>query len=313
MLEEMPYDDMTDTEFEEFCFALLEELGFVNVDWRKGTGLNASPSDRGRDIVAERQITEFDGSCYVEKWFVDCKHYKKGVPPDKVAGLLSWASAERADVALVIASNYLSNPCKDYLDTYRRNNRPPFRIKRWERPQLSSLLDGREVFLSRIALAKQRKNDAKSQVTFSLDPSLARASGFRRAYVETYYHLLSAKLLSLFPESHSWQGDIDDGFDLCLAIHPIGRRDEECRVGLLLKPFSLAPESVDRILDCYDVRRFVPQLVVAAGVPDKFADMKFIEGQKGGVKIVKWRSSLDDDNLKAAVEAALVEFRGPRK
>src|SRR5690242_15324994 len=49
----MPYDDLTDTEFEEFCFELMKELGFVNVDWRKGTGLNASPSDNGRDIVAE--------------------------------------------------------------------------------------------------------------------------------------------------------------------------------------------------------------------------------------------------------------------
>ncbi|MDT0470193.1 restriction endonuclease [Streptomyces gibsoniae] len=152
----MPYDDMTDTEFEEFCFELMRELGFVNVDWRKGTGLNASPADGGRDIVAERQVEEFDGSVHLERWFVDCKHYKQGVPPDKITGLLAWATAERANVALVIASNYLSNPCKDFLKTYELNNRPPFRVKHWERPQLSKLLEGRDEFISRYVDARLR-------------------------------------------------------------------------------------------------------------------------------------------------------------
>ncbi|MCH5677928.1 restriction endonuclease [Streptomyces gilvus] len=152
----MPYDDMTDTAFEEFCFELMQELGFVNVDWRKGTGLNASPSDSGRDIVAERHITDVDGSVHVERWFVDCKKYTKGVPPDKITGLLAWATAERANVALVIASSYLSNPCKDFIKTYEENNRPPFRVKHWERPQLAKLLEGREAFIARYVDARPR-------------------------------------------------------------------------------------------------------------------------------------------------------------
>ncbi|MFJ9249376.1 restriction endonuclease [Streptomyces sp. NPDC101776] len=310
MLEEMPYDDMTDVEFEEFCFALLEELGFVNVDWRKGTGFNASPSDRGRDIVAERQIEEFDGSHYVEKWFIDCKHYKQGVPPEKVSGLLSWVSAERADVALVIASNHLSNPCKDYLNAYQLNNRPPFRIKHWERPNLRKLIEGRGEFLSRIALAKQRKNDAEFQVTFALNPSRAHASRFRMAYVETYYHPLSAKLLSLFPEGITWKSSIDDGIDLNLTIRPTEQPEEEEQIAIALKPFSLGTENVDYILKRYGARRFVPLLVVAAGTPEEYADVKFIESESGGVRIVKWRGSTDDINLKTAVEASLAEIRG---
>ena len=78
----MPYDDMTDTEFEEFCFELMRELGFVNVDWRKGTPKAASPADRGRDIVAEMERADADGASFTETWFVDCKHYDKGVPPE---------------------------------------------------------------------------------------------------------------------------------------------------------------------------------------------------------------------------------------
>ena len=149
MLDDLPIDSMNDTEFEEFCFDLLRELGFVNLDWRKGTGLAASPSDAGRDIVAQLPREDVGGQQYFETWFVDCKHYKRGVPPDKISGLLAWAGAERAHVALVIASNFLSNPCKDFLKAYETSNRPPFRIRYWERPNLLGLLDGRDEFINR--------------------------------------------------------------------------------------------------------------------------------------------------------------------
>jgi hypothetical protein len=54
-------------------------------------------------------------------------------------GLLSWAQTERPHVALVIASGFLSNAAKDYLRDYEQNNRPPFRIKYWERPTVNEL------------------------------------------------------------------------------------------------------------------------------------------------------------------------------
>jgi hypothetical protein len=45
----------------------------------------------------------------------------------------------RPHVALVIASGFLSNAAKDYLRHYEQNNRPPFRIKYWERPTANEL------------------------------------------------------------------------------------------------------------------------------------------------------------------------------
>src|SRR5947199_31282 len=54
--------------------------------------------------------------------------------------MLAWAEAERPDVALFMVSNFLSNPAKDYLETYRRNNKPSFKIRFWERPQLVRML-----------------------------------------------------------------------------------------------------------------------------------------------------------------------------
>jgi hypothetical protein len=91
---------------------------------------------------------------------VDCKHYKRGVPPDKVTGLLAWATAERADVVLIIASNFLSNPCKDFLKTYEISNRPPFRIRYLERPALARMLEGRDEFISRY-LQTDRRTEAE--------------------------------------------------------------------------------------------------------------------------------------------------------
>lgn len=152
-MDGLDFEGWDATDFEEFCYQLLDGLdGFHNVDWRKGTPKQASPADRGRDIVAESDRKDVDGTRHVETWFVDCKHYSKGVPPEALQGLLAWAHAERPQVALVIASGYLSNACKDYLRDYEQNNRPPFRIKYWERPILDKLTRGNRELLDRFLL-----------------------------------------------------------------------------------------------------------------------------------------------------------------
>ena len=143
------FDSFDSTDFEEFCFELLKEAGFVNIDWRKGTGLAASPADGGRDIVAQLEQTDIDGTKRFEKWFFDCKHYKKGVPPEKLQSLLAWSSAERPDCAVFMLSSFLSNPSKDFLRNYEINNHPAFRIKYWEKPVITRLADGKEEFLRR--------------------------------------------------------------------------------------------------------------------------------------------------------------------
>lgn len=138
---------LTETEFEEFCYDLLNEMGFINMSWRKGTGLSSSPADRGRDIEGYLLREDVDGTTYVEKWFVECKHYEKGVPPEKIQGVITWATAERPNKVLIIASNFLSNPTKDYLENYKKNNGPPFEIKFWEKPNLERLTAGKSKLL----------------------------------------------------------------------------------------------------------------------------------------------------------------------
>jgi hypothetical protein len=149
-MQKLTFEGLDETDFEEFCFELLGELdGFSNIDWRKGTPKKASPSDSGRDIVAHVERHDVDGSKHVERWFIDCKHYDRGVPPQALQGLLAWAQAERPHVALIVASGFLSNAAKDYIRSYEDNNRPPFRIEYWERPILDKLTRGNRELLER--------------------------------------------------------------------------------------------------------------------------------------------------------------------
>jgi len=153
------FDHLEETEFEEFCYDLMGELGFINLSWRKGTGLSSSPSDQGRDIECDRVVEDdLDKSTYVDKYFVECKHYKQGVPPDKIAGALAWAMAERPSVLILIASNFFSNPTKEHIKKFIENNKPSFKIKTWERPRLETLCIGKNNLL--------RKYRISSNITF---------------------------------------------------------------------------------------------------------------------------------------------------
>jgi len=79
---------------------------------------------------------------------------KGGVPPTELQNLLTWAEAERPDVAAFIVCGFLSNPAKDFLETYKRNNRPPFKIKYEERPNLERLTRRKMVLLRKHNLTK---------------------------------------------------------------------------------------------------------------------------------------------------------------
>ncbi|AYF32019.1 restriction endonuclease [Micromonospora tulbaghiae] len=135
----MRFDGLNPTEFEEFCFDLMSDAGFTNVDWRKGTPKSSSPADRGRDIVATLEREDVDGYRFSERWFVDCKHYDRGVPPEALQGAITWAQAERPHTVLFIASGYLTNGAKDWIASFERGQ-PPFRIRTWELPQLRNLV-----------------------------------------------------------------------------------------------------------------------------------------------------------------------------
>lgn len=155
----LDFESLDSTEFEEFCLELLREIGFVNVDWRKGTDKSSSPADSGRDIVAEVEVEDIDGTKHLQTWFIDCKHQRSGVSPKELQALLTWANGERPDIALFMVSGFLSNPSKDYLRDYETNNHPPFRIKYWERTVIERMVSERDTFLRRFFFRPPRSED----------------------------------------------------------------------------------------------------------------------------------------------------------
>ncbi|MDQ1886692.1 restriction endonuclease [Aeromonas salmonicida] len=148
-------NNLKHSEFEEFCYDLLHSMDFVNLSWRKGTGLSSSPSDQGRDIQGQLLRHDVDGSQHHEQWFIECKHYVKGVPPEKIQSALAWANSKRPDVLLIIVSNFLSNPAKNYLEEYQREFKPPFRIKVWELKDLENLSAGKHELRQKYHLANE--------------------------------------------------------------------------------------------------------------------------------------------------------------
>lgn len=146
-------DHLAPEQFEELCFDLLADLGFLEISWRKGTGGPGSPSDGGRDIEATLQRAVPDGSTLRERWFIECKHHAAGVPSTALEPLLTAAVANRPDHVLFVCSGFLSNPAKDFLERYVALNNPPFRVSTWERPKLHELLGARSRLLVKYALA----------------------------------------------------------------------------------------------------------------------------------------------------------------
>ena len=134
------FNHLSKTEFEELCYDIIKAKGFTNIDWRKGTGKLSSPSDNSRDIEADKIITDIDNSTCLLRYFFECKHFKSGVPPTEIEGALTWAEAERPYCLVIIASYFLSNPCKSFIDKYKENNKPKFLIKTWENKTLELLL-----------------------------------------------------------------------------------------------------------------------------------------------------------------------------
>lgn len=135
------FSTLTPIQFEEFCMTLLKLHQLQNIDWRKGTSKDSSPADNGRDIECEyHRYDNILQRTIIEKWFVECKHYKEGVPPDKINGALAWATAERPDRLVIIASGFLSNACKEYLKDYIEKNKPTFSIEIWEKPKLEKMI-----------------------------------------------------------------------------------------------------------------------------------------------------------------------------
>src|SRR6266498_2437335 len=101
--QDIDFAKLDDKQFEELCFDLLIKYGFHTLVWRQGG------ADSGRDIEAQYVLTNSLIGPYNERWFIECKHYSKGVPPEELNSKITWADAEKPQHLLIITSSYISN------------------------------------------------------------------------------------------------------------------------------------------------------------------------------------------------------------
>lgn len=176
----MTFDHLSDGQFEELSYDLLVALGFTNLSWRRGSGKGGASADQGRDIVAQLHRRDIDYTEQLETWFIQCKRYERGVPPEALQGAIAWAAAERPAVLLFVVSNFLSNPAKTWLQDYELNSRPPFRIKLWERKELERLVVSRAEFAAKyhLELGSSLQHVHPAHLQYFLQPSLNSLSYF---------------------------------------------------------------------------------------------------------------------------------------
>lgn len=107
--DEITLKAVTAKGFENLCYDLLVNYNFENLIWRKGG------SDNGRDI--EGYFGFNNSISKVEtKWFFECKHYTKGVPPADLNSKIAWADAENPDFLVFFISSYLTTGARTWLE-----------------------------------------------------------------------------------------------------------------------------------------------------------------------------------------------------
>jgi hypothetical protein len=107
--DDIRYERLNWKQFEELCFDLLLKYQFHDLNWRQGG------SDKGRDIEAIYTATNALLGAYQEKWFVECKHYSKGIPVSEISEKLDWAEASDVQHFLLVTNKYVSRAAQEYI------------------------------------------------------------------------------------------------------------------------------------------------------------------------------------------------------
>ena len=79
-----PWNNLSASEFEEFCFTILRLQGFQDLEW-----FGAGGADKGRDLVGSKFERPL-GRSVSRKWVIQCKHYKSARLTKTQSSLIGW-------------------------------------------------------------------------------------------------------------------------------------------------------------------------------------------------------------------------------
>lgn len=113
---EFHWTAIDDAQFEELLLAIAKDRDAVRAEFRKG------PGDKGRDVQAWFRNRDALGVDTQDLYFFEAKHHAAGVSPDHISGAFAWAQAEQPHSLVLAVSSHFTNPCRDNIDAWRRNN-----------------------------------------------------------------------------------------------------------------------------------------------------------------------------------------------
>ena len=133
------WDDITPEKFEELTYFLLDDLGFKNIEWRKG-GIGISSTDGGRDLQAKYTNFGPGDMLSIENWWIEVKSRRKTLSPDTIQKIITNAVGYSGlDVLLIVTNNTVSNKTIDWVHEFQKNFPVP-RVLIWQRHDIEKLL-----------------------------------------------------------------------------------------------------------------------------------------------------------------------------
>ena len=147
--ESIDFTKISSKDFEELCFDLLLKFGFEGLIWRQGG------ADCGRDIEGKYSVFNPIVEKYEEKWFFECKNHSSGISVDDISSKIAWADAERPAHFVLLASSYLTNDCRTWLEKVSLSK--SYRIHYLEGKALKKIVLNNNELLSRYFADKYTK------------------------------------------------------------------------------------------------------------------------------------------------------------
>ena len=134
----MDFTDITAVEFENLVFHLLDEMGFSNLQWRKG-GEGNSATDGGRDLEATFWSVQPSGSKEQRYWF-EVKYRSGQLEKSQVQNtILNAAGNNSKDNVIIVTNKTISNPTLDWVNQFQSAHKIPT-VTIWQGHDLELLL-----------------------------------------------------------------------------------------------------------------------------------------------------------------------------
>ncbi len=130
---EFNWTTIDDKQFEEVVYEIVKNYNPNSIDWRTGTG------GKGRDIEAKFKIKGGLDEEREELYFIEAKHFQKGVNWVHLSNAFTWAEKVKPSVLVVAVSSHLANNCRDEISDWEKNH-SYIRVIRWERKKIEELV-----------------------------------------------------------------------------------------------------------------------------------------------------------------------------